>query len=86
MRRRGSFWEQEILAALTALGGAGSLQDIYQWLEGNGSLADKDLSDWGGVGPMYQHTVRGYLTNMCRSGQVVRVGRGQYRIPGLSRR
>ena len=81
LRRNHSFWEKEITAALRALGGIGSLQDIYRWVEHNGKLTKKDLRDWGGVGPMYQHTVRGTLTGaMTRKGLVTRVARGVYRL------
>lgn len=79
-RHRGSFWRQNIFAALQALGGSGSLQDIYLWMEANAGLSNQDLRDWGGVGPMYQHTVRRYLTNMCRKGEVARLDRGFYRL------
>ena len=80
MRRRGSFWREEIVAALNAMGGRGALQDIYWWVERNGSLSEKDMSDWGGVGPMYQHTIRSYLTQMSREGLVVRTGKAEYRL------
>ena len=82
LRRHHDFWEAEITAALQALGGRGSLQDIYDWVWANGNLAPRDLRDWGGVGPMYQHTIRGTLTGaMTRKGLVTRVARGVYRLP-----
>lgn len=80
-RKSYNFWEEEITAALRALGGTGSLQHIYKWVEDNGSLTHKDMGDWGGVGPMYQHTIRGTLTGaMTRKGLVARVARGVYRL------
>ena len=81
LKREHSFWEREIIAALRALGGSGSLQDIYRWVERNGNLTHKDLGDWGGVGPMFQHTIRSTLTGaMTRKGLVTRTARGVYRL------
>ena len=78
LRRDRGFWEAEITEALRALGGRGSLQDIYEWVLANGKLTPRDLKDWGGVGPMYQHTIRGTLTcAMTRKGLVRRVDRGR---------
>ena len=56
------------------------MHDIYLWVEINAELFNRDLEDWGGVGPMYQHIVRRNLTNMCRSGEVARLDRGYYRL------
>ena len=85
MRREGNFWKEEILTALSALGGKGSLQEIYRWFELNSNLTSQEMTAWGGVGPMYQHTIRSYLTQMVRDGQVMRIARAVYCLSGTSR-
>ena len=79
-RHSNGFWQQNITEALVALGGTASLQDIYEWVEANAELFNRDLEDWGGVGPMYHHIVRRYMTKMCGSGEVTLSNRGYYRL------
>ena len=73
--------QQQILAALEALGGVGELQGIYKWMEQNCNLTSHDLSAsrYGGT-PNYQHAVRSTLAIMKRKEQVVHLDRGIYRL------
>ena len=73
--------QQQILAALEALGGVGELQEIYKWMEQNCNLTSHDLSAsrYSGT-PNYQHAVRAMLAFMKRKEQVVHLDRGIYRL------
>ena len=73
--------QQQILAALEALGGSGELQEIYQWMERHCDLSARDLGEsrYGGT-PNYQHAVRSTLSIMKRKRQVIHLNRGVYRL------
>ena len=73
--------EEIIIAALEAMGGTGTLQDIYQWVEGNIHLSSYEVGETQWEAYRYQHHVRSRLFVMKRKGQVIQVGRAVYRIP-----
>ena len=73
--------EEIIIAALEAMGGTGTLQDIYQWVEVNINLSSYELGETQWEPYRYQHHIRSRLFVMKRKGQVIQVSRAVYRLP-----
>ena len=78
---RESFWRACVSEALQSLGGEAELQDIYLWIEDADYLGEQDKESWTDGRPMYQHSVRAFIGTMLKSGELVRVSRGRYRLP-----
>jgi len=79
-------WEISILKCMSELGGECGLQEIYDSIGQFVSLKQDHL----GIKykrPAYQHQIRSHMINLCQKGEVIRVGRGQYKITekGLKR-
>ena len=77
-------WEEAILKSVDAAGGRACNQEIYDKVGEfiNLSLQHLRPTQWGGR-PAYEHQVRSHLSNLCEKGDLLRVGRGQYRLtPG----
>lgn len=75
------YWEALIYQCIESMGGEADLQEIYRRLPDFIDLTERNLriTKWGGR-PAYHHIVRSYISNMCQSGLLQRVSRGQYRI------
>lgn len=75
------FWEEAICKSIESLGGEADLQEIYRSLRDRGALTERNGREtrWGGR-PAYHHVVRSYISNMCRSGLLRRIGRARYKI------
>ena len=81
--RSREFWRNNILAAVGAQGATASLSNIYDWLEVNGNLTEQELSESPyGQRPWFQHTVRYNISVLVQNGDLIRVGRGRYRLLG----
>lgn len=80
-------WEVAILRSVNLQSGATDLQDIYRTVGRFVPLSSGHLAPtrWGGR-PAYHHQVRSHVTNLCQSGDLVRVGRGRYSLTARGRR
>ncbi len=83
MRRPRGFWRDAIYEALRSFGGEAYLSpDIYDWVENNVTLTDRELSPSPyGDRPRYVHTVRGIASDMANQDLLIRVADGCYRLP-----
>ena len=74
-------WQYAINKIIERAGGEADLQYIYAQLPDFMELTENQLREtiWGGR-PAYQHTVRSYISNMCKSGLLRNVSRGRYKI------
>ena len=80
-------WEVAILRSVNLREGEADLQGIYQTVGRFVALSSEHLTPtrWGGR-PAYHHQVRSHVTNLCQSGDLVRVGRGRYSLTARGRR
>jgi hypothetical protein len=75
------YWEKAIYESLESLGGEACLPEIYKKLPAFIDFTEKDLRITKyGERPAYQHIVRSYISNMCRSGLFRKISRGCYQI------
>jgi hypothetical protein len=82
MRRESGFWEETIYTALRALGGEVYTTDIYEWINNNITLTERELSESPHQGrPYFVNAVRGIASDMCNKGSLVRVHNGKYSLP-----
>ena len=83
MRRPHYFWRDTICTALRSFGGQAYLTpDIYDWVQNNVTLTERELSPSPHKGrPYYVNTVRGIASDMTDQGLLERVTRGCYRLP-----
>ena len=83
MRRPRGFWREAIYEALQSFGGQAFLTpNIYDWVENNVDLTDRELSPSPHQGrPYYVNTVRGIASDMADQGLLIRVADGCYRLP-----
>lgn len=82
-RRPRGFWPDTIRRALSALGGEGWQTDVYDWIAAHVDLSERELGTSPHQGRLnYVHTVRGVADDMVRRGELIRLERGRYRLPG----
>ncbi len=76
------FWPENILKAIQSFGGKAWLVDVYDWIEDNVSLTNRELDTSPHQGrPYYVNTVRGIASDMVNRGALVRVQPGLYKLP-----
>ncbi len=73
-------WEFLLLDAVARQGQVSELQDIYEEIEPQVSERLLAVDHRWGERPIYQHTVRGILSNMVKSGLLERKARGLYAV------
>jgi hypothetical protein len=75
-------WESAILHLLLNMGGKASTAVIYKEIPHFKELDSHHRRESGQYGkrPAYQHQVRGHLSNLCESGDLVRTSRGIYEL------
>jgi len=83
MRRQNGFWPDTIYKALRSFGGQACLTpDVYEWVQNNVTLTERELSASPHQGrPYYVNTVRGIASDMADKGLLIRVNAGCYRLP-----
>ena len=60
-----------------------SNREVYDWLENNHTLTDRELEESPHQGrPRYVHSVRTYISALQREGKLERTGRGEYIYTG----
>jgi hypothetical protein len=80
-------WEIAILKCIEALGGNAALQHIYGALGKFKQLSPTHLkATIHGGRPAYQHQVRSHISNLCASGELVRMSRGNYSLTEKGRK
>ena len=82
-RRPPGYWPDVISEAICDLGGEAQMSpEIYDWIEQNIALLDRDLKESSHQGrPSFHHTVRAIANRMVKRGVLERVGRGIFRLP-----
>lgn len=81
-------WEIAILATIGWLDGEAWLWQIYGEIVYYRTLTVAHWAanlDWGDR-PVYQHTVRACISNLCEQGELTRVARGRYRLTEKGRK
>lgn len=80
-------WEVAILRSVKLRAGETDLQAIYQTVGRFVPLSSEHVAPtrWGGR-PAYHHQVRSHVTNLCQSGDLIRVARGRYTLSAKGRR
>lgn len=79
-------WNYAIREILYSHGDDMALPEIYKTLEQFYPLDESDLRETiHGGRPAYQHVVRSIVSNLVQSGDVERVGRGEYSLTDQGR-
>ena len=77
-----AFWKTCIEESLSNLGGEADLMDIYEAVEILDYLGERDKETSPHQGrPRYQHSIRACASRMVKSGELMRVARGRFRLP-----
>ncbi len=76
-------WNEAIEKSIESLRGRAKLDQVYARLPRFIELSEDDRreAEWGGR-LMYQHRVRYACSQLVKDGRLVRVGRGDYALPG----
>jgi len=79
-------WEYAIREILHHSQDEADLREIYSALENSFPLEESDRREtrWGGR-PAYQHVARSIISNLVKSGDVVRISRGRYGLTDQGR-
>jgi 5-methylcytosine-specific restriction protein A len=74
-------WKYHILRCIDLLGGKADLKQIYKKIPDLKELNEDHYKEqWGR--PAYHHVIRGYITDLCQSGDLNRISRGEYSLTG----
>ena len=75
------FWETCIVQGLREFGGEADMVDIYKYVETLDWFGKRDLEDSPhGERPRYTHSLRACASTMVKSGKLIRVSRGRFRL------
>lgn len=74
-------WEYFILRCIDLLGGKAYLEQIYKKVP---DLIELNKDHWKEQygRPAYHHQVRSHVSNLCQSGDLVKISRGHYSLTG----
>ena len=72
-------WEYSILQCFNSLGGRAYLRQIYDKIGNFVELTEEHLKIEYRR-PAYHHQIRRHITNLCRSGDLVKISRGYYSL------
>ncbi len=80
-----NIWESTILEIVSSNNGVASLQFIYSKIPLHIDLTDHHL-EIKFKAPRYHHQTRAHIDDLLDSGDLIRVGRGQYSITEKGKR
>lgn len=74
-------WEYFILRCIDSLGGKVYLEQIYKKIPEFIELNEDHWKEQYGR-PAYQHQIRSHIANLCQSGNLDKISRGEYSLTG----
>lgn len=78
-------WEYFILRCIDLLGGGAYLKQIYKKIPEVIDLTEDHLKEQYGR-PAYQNQIRSHIANLCQSGNLDKISRGEYSLTEKGRK